>query len=207
MASNYNSLGFNLMTTGENAGTWGTNTNLNLNYLRDTFGWITIEMTADRTLTIPDNSTGTYDGRAFIIQLTGSTAGNRILDIADEAGSGSSPGGTADILKPFLVIDSTTRAAGNTITFKVTGATGILIPKYGNIFCYHDGTDIRSSGMVSTRGSAGTRAAQPAYTLPAADGSADQILSTDGAGEMSFVTPAAPGISTGKAIAMAMIFG
>ena len=59
MASNYNSLGFNLMTTGENAGTWGTNTNLNLNYLRDTFGWITIAMTADRTLTIPDNSTGT----------------------------------------------------------------------------------------------------------------------------------------------------
>ena len=40
MASNYNSLGFNLMTTGENAGTWGTNTNLNLNYLRDTLGYI-----------------------------------------------------------------------------------------------------------------------------------------------------------------------
>ena len=39
MASNYNSLGFNLMTTGENAGTWGTNTNLNLNYLRDTI-WL-----------------------------------------------------------------------------------------------------------------------------------------------------------------------
>ena len=31
MASNYNSLGFNLMTTGENAGTWGDNTNFNLN--------------------------------------------------------------------------------------------------------------------------------------------------------------------------------
>jgi hypothetical protein len=207
MASNYNSLGFNLMTTGENAGTWGTNTNLNLNYLRDTLGWITFAMTADRTLTIPDNSTGTYDGRAFIIHLTGSTAGNRILDIADEAGSGSSPGGTADILKPFLVIDGTTRAAGNTITFKVTGATGILIPKYGSVLCYHDGTDIRSSGMITTRSAAGAVAAQPTYTLPSADGSADQVLSTDGSGEMSFVTPAAAGISTGKAIAMAMIFG
>ena len=207
MASNYNSLGFNLMTTGENAGTWGTNTNLNLNYLRDTMGWITFAMSADRTLTIPDNSTGTYDGRAFIIHLTGSTAGNRILDIADEAGSGSSPGGTADILKPFLVIDGTTRAAGNTITFKVTGATGILIPKYGSVLCYHDGTDIRTSGMITTRSAAGAVAAQPLYTLPSADGSADQVLSTDGAGEMSFVTPAAAGISTGKAIAMAMIFG
>ena len=207
MASNYNSLGFNLMTTGENAGTWGTKTNLNLNYLRDTMGWITLALTADRTLTIPDNSTGTYDGRAFIVELTGSTAGNRVLDIAATAGSGSSPGGTAAILKPFLIIDKTTRSVGNTITFKVTGQTGILVPKYSSVFCYHDGTDIRSSGMVSTRGSAGTRAAQPAYTLQAADGSADQILSTDGAGEMSFVTPATPGISTGKAIAMAMIFG
>ena len=207
MASNYNSLGFNLMTTGENAGTWGTNTNLNLNYLRDTLGWITIALTADRTLTIPDNATGTYDGRAFIIHLTGSTGGNRVLDIADEAGSGSSPGGTADILKPFLVIDKTTRGASDTITFKVTGATGILIPKYGSVFCYHDGTDIRSSGLVGTRSGAGAVAAQAAYTLPAADGSADQILSTDGSGEMSFVTPAAAGISTGKAIAMAMIFG
>ena len=82
MASNYNSLGFNLMTTGENAGTWGDNTNFNLNYLRDTFGYISVALTADRTLTIPDNSTGTYDGRAFIIHLTGSTAGNRVLDIA-----------------------------------------------------------------------------------------------------------------------------
>jgi len=205
MASNYNALGFNLMTTGENAGTWGDNTNYNLNYLRDMFGWITFVMDADRTLVIPDNSAGgTYDGRAFIIQLTGSTGGNRVLDIADEAGSGSSPGGTADILKPFLVIDSTTRAVGNTITFKVTGASGILIPQYGNIFCYHDGTDIRSSGMISTRGSAGTRAAQAAYTLPAADGTASQALVTDGSGSVSF---GSAGISTGKAIAMALIFG
>ena len=207
MASNYNSLGFNLMTTGENAGTWGPNTNLNLNYLRDTLGWITFAMSADRTLTIPDNSTGTYDGRAFIIHLTGSTGGNRILDIADEAGSGSSPGGTADILKPFLVIDGTTRGATDTITFKVTGATGILIPKYGSVFCYHDGTDIRTSGMITTRSAAGAVAAQATYTLPAADGSADQVLSTDGSGAMSFVTPAAAGITTGVAIAMAIVFG
>ena len=207
MASNYNSLGFNLMTTGENAGTWGTKTNSNLNYLRDTFGWITIAMTADRTLTIPDDSTGTYDGRAFIIYLTGSTAGNRTLDIAANAGSGSSPGGSAAILKPFLVVDGTTRAAGNTITFKVTGQTGILIPKYGSVFCYHDGADIRTSGMITTRSGAGAVAAQPLYTLPSADGSANQYLKTDGSGEMSFATLPAAGISTGVAIAMAIVFG
>ena len=208
MASNYNSLGFNLMTTGENAGTWGDNTNFNLNYLRDMFAYTTVAMTGDQTLLIPDNTTTAPNGRCFIIELTGSTgAAHRVLDIAATAGSGSSPGGTASILKPFLIMDKTTRSGSYTITFKVTGQTGVVIPPNGSVLCYHNGTDIISSGMPSTKGSAGVLGAQPAYGLPSADGSADQILSTDGAGVLSFVTPAAAGITTGKAIAMAMIFG
>ncbi len=148
MASNYNSLGFNLMTTGENAGTWGTNTNLNLNYLRDTLGYISIAMTADRTLTIPDNSTGTYDGRAFIIELTGTLGGTRVLDIAATAGSGSSPGGSASILKPFIIFDNTTHS-GDTLTFKVTGATGFALSEGTTYLCYHNGTDIINTGLGS----------------------------------------------------------
>ena len=148
MASNYNSLGFNLMTTGENAGTWGTNTNLNLNYLRDTFGYISIAMTSDRTLTIPDNSTGTYDGRAFIIELTGTLGGTRVLDIAATAGSGSSPGGSASILKPFIIFDNTTHS-GDTLTFKVTGATGFALTEGTTYLCYHNGTDIINTGLGS----------------------------------------------------------
>ena len=202
MASTYNSLGIQLMATGENAGTWGTNTNNNLNFIKNTFGYIEVAITADRTLTIPDGSTGTYDCRAFIIKLTGSTGGSRVLDIAATAGDPA-----AAIEKPFLVIDSTTRGGSDTITFKVTGQTGIVIPRYGNVWCYHDGTDIRTSGMLSTRGSAGNAPAQAAYTLPAADGSTGQYLKTDGSGALSFDTLPAAGISTGKAIAMAMIFG
>ena len=112
-----------------------------------------------------------------------------------------------NLLQPLIFLDGSTRAAGNTITFKVTGQTGILVPKYGSTFCYHDGTDIRSSGMVATASGAGAVAAQPLYTLPSADGSANQYLKTDGAGAMSFATLPAAGISMGKAIAAAMIFG
>ena len=43
-------------------------------------------------------------------------------------------------------------------------------------------------------------------TFPNADGSANQILQTDGSGTLSFTTPSS-GISTGKAIAMAIVFG
>ena len=147
MASNYNSLGFNLMTTGENAGTWGTNTNLNLNYLRDTFAYITVAMTTDRTLTIPDNSTGTYDGRAFIIECNGALGANRVLDIAATAGSGSSPGGSAAIYKPFIVFNNTSTAY--TLTFKVTGATGFELTQGSTYLCYHNGTDIINTGLGS----------------------------------------------------------
>lgn len=41
---------------------------------------------------------------------------------------------------------------------------------------------------------------------PTADGSAGQVVSTDGAGNLTFSTPSS-GISTGKAIAMSIVFG
>jgi len=45
-----------------------------------------------------------------------------------------------------------------------------------------------------------------ALTFPAADGSNGQVLQTNGSGTLSFTTPSS-GITTGKAIAMAIVFG
>ena len=146
MASNYNSLGFQLMTTGEKAGTWGTETNTTWNEVRDMFGYITVAMTEDRTLTIPDGSSGTFDGRAMIIECNGALGANRVLDIAVQAGSGSSPGGAANILKPFIVYNNTSTAY--TLTFKVTGATGFELTQGSTYLCYHNGTDIVNTGLI-----------------------------------------------------------
>ena len=44
-------------------------------------------------------------------------------------------------------------------------------------------------------------------TIPSADGSANQILETDGSGTLSFVDKPSSGISMGKAIAAAIVFG
>jgi hypothetical protein len=44
------------------------------------------------------------------------------------------------------------------------------------------------------------------YTLPSSDGTTGQVLQTNGSGTLSWTTPSS-GISTGKSIAMAMIFG
>ena len=45
------------------------------------------------------------------------------------------------------------------------------------------------------------------FTLPTTDGTADQVLKTDGAGNISFATASGGGITQGTAIAMAMVFG
>jgi len=199
MPSTYNNLGIQLMATGENAGTWGTKTNTNLDLIAETWGYISIDMAStDVTLAMTDGTAA--NGRNFILELTGTLAGNRILNIPATAGTGP-----VNIEKAFLVLDKTNRSGSDfTLTFKVTSATGVIIPPQSNIFCYHNGTDILTSGMLSTRGSSATLATQAQYTFPSADGSADQALITDGAGSVSF---GSAGISTGKAIAMAMIFG
>ena len=51
---------------------------------------------------------------------------------------------------------------------------------------------------------AGTIGSNLTLTLPTADGSSGQALTTNGSGALSF---SHAGISTGKAIAMALIFG
>jgi hypothetical protein len=61
-----------------------------------------------------------------------------------------------------------------------------------------------SSGYVGLQGAAA--AGSTTYTLPSSDGTAGQVLQTDGSANLSWATPSG-GISTGKSIAMAMIFG
>ena len=61
------------------------------------------------------------------------------------------------------------------------------------------------SNYVSFKAPA-TIATNVAWTLPAADGTTGQVLSTDGSGTLSWSTSSG-GITTGKSIAMAMIFG
>ena len=175
MASTYNSLGYQKMATGENAGTWGTKTNTTLDEIKETFGYVSIAMTADRTLTIPDGSTGTYDGRAFIIELTGTLGGTRVLDIAATAGDPA-----AAIEKPFIVFDNTTHG-GNTLTFKVTGATGFALTEGETYLCYHNGTDIINTGVGASTSPGGSNT-QIQYNNSGAFGGDADLIWTAGTG-------------------------
>ena len=78
MASTYTPLGVELMATGENAGTWGTKTNTNLQIFEQISGGyasVTVNGTGATALTISDGATGA-NGAARVIILSGTITGN-----------------------------------------------------------------------------------------------------------------------------------
>src|SRR6056300_915451 len=84
MASTYTPLGIEKMATGENAGTWGTKTNANLDLIEQITGGfkqVSIAGGAQTTaLTVADGAlTGTAQAR--MIELTGAITGNQIVTI------------------------------------------------------------------------------------------------------------------------------
>ena len=83
MASTFTPLGIELQATGENAGTWGTKTNTNLQLIEQIAGGFTTQaLTSGGTvaLTISDSRTGDVAGHRMI-DFTGSLSGNAVVTI------------------------------------------------------------------------------------------------------------------------------
>jgi len=113
MASSYTPLGVELMVTGENAGTWGTKTNANLNLIEQLTGGfksLSIAGGAQTTaLTVADGAlTGT--GQFRMIEFTGSITGNQIVTIP------------LDVETFYFLRNSTSGAY--TVQFKYTSGSG-----------------------------------------------------------------------------------
>jgi len=82
MASTYSDLGLELMATGENAGTWGTKTNANLNLIEQlTGGHLSVSIAGGAGTTALDIDDGALTGTAQqrVLELTGTISGNRIV--------------------------------------------------------------------------------------------------------------------------------
>ena len=83
MASTYTPLGVELQATGENAGTWGTKTNTNLQIIEQISGGYTTQaVTSGGTvnLSVSDGSTGAVLSHRMI-EFTGTITGNQIVTI------------------------------------------------------------------------------------------------------------------------------
>jgi|TARA_R100001509_G_scaffold160720_1_gene128886 hypothetical protein len=118
-----------VQATGENSGTWGQITNTNLLILEQAIGgFTTFNVTnANRSLTFTNGALS--DGKNDVIKLTGTLAANRTVSIPDS------------IEKTYFV-ENACDHAGNTLTFKTAGGSGVLLCEGNCYVLYSDGTNI-----------------------------------------------------------------
>jgi hypothetical protein len=113
MASTYTPLGVELQATGENAGTWGTKTNTNLQIIEQISGGFTQQSIAGgaqtTALTVSDGSTGAVMSHRMI-EFTGTITGNQIVTIPLDT-------------QTFYFLRNSTSGA-YTVQFKYTSGSG-----------------------------------------------------------------------------------
>ena len=129
MSSTYSSYKIELIGTGEQAGTWGTTTNNNFSTAVEQAigGYVSVTFTGlTKTLTLTDTNAA-QDARALYLNLTGSPGGTATLELPA-------------IQKAYIIKNSTT--GGYTVTAKVTGMTGVVIPNGSTMMVYNNGTDV-----------------------------------------------------------------
>ena len=127
MASTYSSLKIQLMATGENSGTWGNVTNINLGTAIEEaiVGSADVAFTgADVTLTLTD-SNSSQAARNLRLNLTGTSGGARQLIVPA-------------IEKIYIV----NNGLADTVTVKNSTGTGIAVPAGKTMYVYNDGTNV-----------------------------------------------------------------
>jgi hypothetical protein len=129
MSSTYSSYKFELIGTGEQAGTWGTSTNTNLGTAIEQAigGYVSVAFTGlTKSLTLT-NTSAAQDARALYLNLTGTPGGAATLEVPA-------------IQKAYIIKNATT--GGFAVTAKVSGMTGVLIPNGKTMLVYNNGTDV-----------------------------------------------------------------
>ena len=233
MASTFSNLGLNLQATGENSGTWGDLTNVNLQNIDNAIaGVVTITLTGNTTLAFTTNSSSTtftdQSGRNKTIILSGSLSATTVTVtvpliekdyvIINNSGATAtiSAGGSTTVsiatgFKNYVIVDASTTsviaaadrltnvvAVNATVTNAVFSSTVNLLTQSELRF-----QDTTGGQYVGLRAST-TVSSSFTLNLPVADGTSGQAIVTDGSGVLSF---GSAGISAGKSIAFALVFG
>lgn len=183
MASTYSSnLALELMGTGDQAGSWGTTTNVNLGTLIEQaiVGYTTTAMTtnADTTITIPNGATG--EARNMYIEIPSSLTltAARVLTVPNNK-------------KLYFVFNNST--GGFAVTVKVSGQTGVSVPNGAKMALVCNGTDVVNAVNYFSSLTLGA-------ALPVASGgtgsttlTANNVLLGNGTSALQVVAPGANG--------------
>jgi hypothetical protein len=228
MASTFSNLGLNLQATGENSGTWGELTNVNLQEIDNAIsGVVTITLTGNTTLAFTSNATSTTftdeAGRNKTIILSGSLSATTVTvtvpNIEKDYVIINNSGGTATISsggsttvsigtgsKNYVIVDPTTTSVISAVPAANPGGSNTQIQFNnagsfgGSANLFWDGTNLNIGATGETRfqdttggqyvglKAAGTVASSYTLVLPTATGTANQVIQTDGSGNLSFAT-------------------
>ena len=134
MASTFSNLGLNLQATGENSGTWGAITNVNLQDIDAAIGGVAnVTVTGNTTLAFTTNSSSTTytdeSGRNKIIVLNGSLSATTVTITVP------------NIEKDYVFINN----SGGTATISAGGSTTVSIATGSKSYLFVNG-----SSAVST---------------------------------------------------------
>lgn len=222
MAATTGQLGLVTPTQGTLSGTWGDTVNNGITEYVNIAIAGTLAFSGDGAVTLT-NTTGDASGsnigsttaQYMIIQVTGTLTTTKVI--------------TAPSYSKLYVVDNA--ATGGAVTFKASGQTGVSIPVGEKAVVYFNGTDYvklssaSSTGVVPiTSGGTGQTTATAAFDALAPTTTTGDVMYFNGtdnvrlgigtAGQALVVNSGATapewgtaGISTGKSIAMAMIFG
>jgi hypothetical protein len=172
MASTYTGLGTELMTTGENASTWGTKTNTNLNIIEQISGGYIEKSIAGSaqttTLSVSDGSTGAEFSHR-VLKFTGTITGNQVVTIP------------LDVQQMYILVNGTSGAY--TVQFKYASGSGSSLTfattDKGTKIVYATADDGTNPNLVDTGISTNTISGVTGdITL---DSPVDIILDADGA--------------------------
>jgi microcystin-dependent protein len=172
MASTFSDLKIELIGTGEQVGTWGSTTNVNLGTALEEAIVESADVafsSSDVTLTLT-NTNATQSARHLRLNLTGTSGGARNLIL----GSG------CQIEKPYII----NNGLADTVTVKNTTGTGIDVPAGKSMWVYNNGTNVVEVTTHTPVSSGGTGA----YTL-----TANNVIIGNGTSAVGFVAPGSSG--------------
>jgi hypothetical protein len=169
MASTYSSLKIQLMGTGENSGTWGNITNINLGTAIEEAITGSADVTFSSgtvTLTLTD-SNASQSARNLRLNLTGTS------------------GGAQDLIVPAIEkVYIVNNGCADAITVKNTTGTGIAVPAGKTMWLYNNGTNVVDAVTHLTSLTLSTPLPNASTTASSSNG-ASTIVARDSSGNFA----------------------
>ena len=146
MASTFSSdLKLELMATGENAGTWGTKTNTNLELVQQAIaGFEQISLSSGSTTTL------------VMSNASISTARNMVIKFATITLSGATTVTIPDSIEKFYIFDCRLITNPTNLTIKTASGTGFTLDSSKIYAAYADGTNLNEVSLDTLGGTIGT---------------------------------------------------